>query len=130
MALPLIARIATKAIGWKVLKGGDKPSPSLGNAPIRISGKMMTSPSLKNKLEKATAKKVTAMMSYAKNEVKPLTPFDSGKARRNWKLIGRGKNLKLVNRVPYAQRLEQGWSKQRPNGMLTELIQKIHRKFK
>jgi len=130
MPLPFIASLVSRAVGWKLLRGGDKPTPTLGKAPFKLSGKMITSPGLKNKLEKATARKVQHIMSYAKHQIKPLTPIDSGKARRSWKVLGRGKSAQLVNRVPYAHRLEHGWSNQRPNGMLTELISKIHRKFK
>lgn len=127
MPLPLLARLVA-GVGFKLSK--DKPAPTLGNAPFRLTGKMQTSPSLKNKLEKAINRKVSSVMSYANMSVKPLTPVDSGKARRSWSLTGKGKNSALVNKVPYAKRLENGWSKQRPSGMLTQLISNIQRKFK
>jgi hypothetical protein len=127
MALPLIARLVA-GIGYRLSK--DKPTPTLGKAPIKVTGRIKTSPSLKIKLEKALNRKVSRMMGYAHMSVKPLTPIDSGKARSSWRLTGKGKHSKLVNKVPYAKRLENGWSGQRPNGMLTQLISKIQRKFK
>jgi hypothetical protein len=127
MPLPLIARLVA-GIGYRLSK--DKPTPTLGKAPIKVTGRIKTSPSLKIKLEKALNRKVSRMMGYAHMSVKPLTPIDSGKARSSWRLTGKGKHSKLVNTVPYAKRLENGWSGQRPNGMLTQLISKIQRKFK
>lgn len=110
------------------------------NAPIKISGIMYTSPSLHAKLEGASTKKVKAIMKFAKKKVKPLTPKDTGKARSGWKLAGSGKNTTLINSVPYVRYLEKcdhSWhshrrahSAQAPDGMLNDLMNQIHRKFK
>jgi hypothetical protein len=42
-----------------------------------------------------------------------ITPVDTGRARRNTKLRGRTINADYA----YAQRLDQGWSRQAPDGM-------------
>lgn len=126
--LPLLARLI--GVGFRISKDKPKPTPKLGNAPIKVTGRIRISPSLKNKLEKAINRKVSRMMGYAHMSVKPLTPIDSGKARSSWRLTGKGKHSKLVNTVPYAKRLENGWSGQSPSGMLTKLISNIQRKFK
>jgi hypothetical protein len=43
-----------------------------------------------------------------------LTPIRTGNARSNTVLRN---NKEIVAAYPYAQRLDQGWSKQAPNGM-------------
>jgi len=50
--------------------------------------------------------------------IRPRTPIDSGQARRGW----RKEDNRVVNRVPYIQRLEQGWSKQAPRGFVNQSI--------
>ena len=60
-----------------------------------------------------------ALKEFVKN-----TPIRSGNARRNTKL--KGKNV-IHARYPYAQRLDEGYSKQSPDGMskpTEEFIQK------
>lgn len=42
-----------------------------------------------------------------------VTPIDKGGARRKTKLRG----MTIVADYPYAQRLNEGWSKQAPDGM-------------
>jgi hypothetical protein len=43
-----------------------------------------------------------------------LTPIKTGNARSNTGLVGKNK---IVANYPYAQRLDQGWSRQAPAGM-------------
>lgn len=50
----------------------------------------------------------------AEDEFVRLTPVRSGNARRNTNLRN---NDTIVASYPYAQRLDEGWSKQAPNGM-------------
>ena len=85
---------------------------------------------LSRKLKKASDDKVEAVMQYALKEVKPLTPKDTGKARRGWHLEGKGTNTQLVNKVEYIGYLENGHSKQAPSGMMKPLKRKIRGKFK
>ena len=50
------------------------------------------------------------------------TPIKTGNARRRTDLVGN----KIVGAYPYAQRLDEGWSKQSPDGMIgptTEYIE-------
>lgn len=42
-----------------------------------------------------------------------LTPIKSGNARRNTSLSGNS----IIANYPYAERLDNGWSEQAPNGM-------------
>lgn len=51
----------------------------------------------------------------AEDKFVALTPIDTGNARSRTKLVG---NDTIEANYPYAQRLDQGWSKQAPNGMV------------
>ena len=64
------------------------------------------------------ANKVTnvAYKTFVKN-----TPVRSGNARRNTRL--RGNTIDAD--YPYAQRLEEGWSKQAPKGMTEPTIEEV-----
>lgn len=50
-----------------------------------------------------------------------ITPIRSGNARRNTRLSGD----EIVANYPYAQRLDNGWSKQAPMGMTKPTEKKI-----
>lgn len=50
----------------------------------------------------------------AEAKFKSLTPIDTGNARSRTKLVN---NDTIEANYPYAQRLDQGWSKQAPAGM-------------
>jgi hypothetical protein len=50
----------------------------------------------------------------AYREFVSLTPMRSGNARRNTSLQGN----QIQANYPYAQRLDEGWSKQAPRGMI------------
>lgn len=43
-----------------------------------------------------------------------ITPKDTGNARRKTRLV---KNKTIATNYPYAQRLDEGWSRQAPQGM-------------
>jgi len=49
------------------------------------------------------------------DKFKSLTPIKSGNARRNTDLKN---NNEIVADYPYAQRLDRGWSRQAPVGMI------------
>lgn len=50
------------------------------------------------------------------------TPVDTGNARRNWEASGIDEQvytfLNALTKTPYIRRLEYGWSKQAPQGMV------------
>jgi len=53
------------------------------------------------------------------------TPIQSGNARRGWKQTGRGKRTQVENRVPYIGRLDQGYSRQAPKGIVDPTINEV-----
>ena len=63
---------------------------------------------------------------------KKNTPIDKGQARRGWRLTRRvidstlsGTDYDVTNSVPHAVYLEQGRSKQAPNGILGPTVREI-----
>ena len=59
-------------------------------------------------------------------EFKRLTPIDRGNARRRTTL----KNNEIRADYPYATRLDQGWSKQAPQGMTQPFEQWVRAKVR
>jgi hypothetical protein len=60
-------------------------------------------------------KKLSQYPQDAEDKFVSLTPIRTGNARSNTVLRN---NKEIVAAYPYAQRLDQGWSKQAPNGMI------------
>ena len=64
-------------------------------------------------------------------EVKRFTPVKSGRARKGWKFRKRSDSqYRISNRVPYINRLDEGYSKQSPNGIVRPAVQEVARKTK
>lgn len=55
----------------------------------------------------------------ALDKFKELTPVDTGNARKNTSLKN---NKTIVANYPYAKRLNEGWSKQAPDGMVNPFL--------
>lgn len=69
------------------------------------------------------------------NTVKQFTPVRSGRAKRSWRLRKERKySYEVSNRVPYIDRLDEGYSKQAPQGMtrpaLREVLNRARRRFR
>lgn len=69
----------------------------------------------------------------------PASPFyEPGTLKGSWRIHWEGKiEATLMNQVPYAMRVENGWSTQAPNGMLKRavalypsIIQNLGEKYK
>ncbi len=50
------------------------------------------------------------------------TPIDTGRARRGWTSRSSGRTASIDNRTPYIEYLEQGHSRQAPNGFVRQAI--------
>lgn len=59
-------------------------------------------------------RELTRYPKDAEAKFKSLTPIDTGNARSRTTLVN---NETIRADYPYAQRLDQGWSRQAPNGM-------------
>jgi hypothetical protein len=53
------------------------------------------------------------------------TPVDTGRARRGWTRTSEGSE----NRVPYINALDDGHSKQAPNGIVKPALNKLRQRF-
>ncbi len=76
---------------------------------------------------KSIEKQLDKLPKEAYQEFVKLTPVKSGNARRNTKLRSK---TEIVADYPYAQRLDEGWSKQAPKGMTKPLEQFLLKRLK
>ena len=58
--------------------------------------------------------------------VKKLTPVDTGRAKRGWRMLRRRFGMIVINNVPYINYLDQGSSKKAPRGMTKPTLEKLN----
>lgn len=68
---------------------------------------------------------ISKLPTKALNVFKENTPIRKGNARRNTKL----RSNQIVANYPYAQRLDEGYSKQSPEGMVKPTEEYISEEF-
>lgn len=71
-------------------------------------------------------KQLDQLPDEAYNYFKSVTPIDTGNARRSTSKSGDTINA----HYPYAERLDKGWSKQAPKGMVKPTEQFIQKRIK
>lgn len=65
------------------------------------------------------------------DEARRITPVRSGRAKRSWKKQRKGRyGFSVMNKVPYAERLDAGYSKQAPRGITRPASKAVARKYK
>lgn len=64
------------------------------------------------------------------NTLKKNTPIRTGNARRGWSGKHTGNKAVVENKVPYIERLENGYSKQAPKGIINPTLTQLKGKFK
>jgi hypothetical protein len=88
-------------------------------------------------LEKEKDRVISQIAQDTLEIAKSKTPIDQGQARAGWRLEGAGSlagitvsatNYRIVNRVPHIVPLENGRSKQAPNGILGPTVREISRR--
>jgi len=62
---------------------------------------------------------------YATNQLRVVTPVDTGEARSGWELEKYGNNLTIVNDVEHVVYLNNGHSKQAPKYFIEQVLQTI-----
>jgi hypothetical protein len=72
-------------------------------------------------------KDITRLPNQAFNEWKKVTPEDTGNAKRKTRLKKNAKGGTIHARYPYAQRLDNGWSRQAPKGMYEPVLEFLRR---
>jgi len=75
---------------------------------------------------KSMRQQINRIPDEAYRVFKDETPKKSGNARNKTKL----KNKKIEANYPYAQRLDEGYSKQSPDGMIKPTVEFITQRFK
>jgi hypothetical protein len=79
-------------------------------------------------LEQEKDREMTRIAVDLLANAKSFTPIRSGRARRGWRLESTRNTKSAVNRVPYAARLDRGYSKQSPSGITRPTIRKTKRR--
>lgn len=116
MALPsVLARVGASLGTFRTLKGLNKINP--GKSPlagIKMDIKVDATKA-RNKFE-AMYEIPLDIIQAGYDTFKKVTPYNSGNAYRNTRLDER--ELEIQANYPYAERLDKGWSKQAPQGMV------------
>lgn len=77
---------------------------------------------LGRELTKEVEQFFSLVASEFKTQVTARTPIRSGQARRGWQQRQFARQQIVENQVPYIERLENGYSKQAPNGFVKQAI--------
>jgi len=91
---------------------------------IKVTGQRQVTASLEREKEKLVSTIAQDTLVVARSK----TPIDKGQARRGWRLESTFQQKKIVNRVPHIDALENGHSKQAPNGILGPTVREISRR--
>ena len=75
---------------------------------------------------KTMRQKINRIPDEAYKVFKSETPIRTGNARRKTRL----KNKQIQANYPYAQRLDEGWSNQSPDGMVKPTLEFIQKRFR
>lgn len=77
------------------------------------------------KLKRLEQKQSRLLANDIFRSVKDLTPVDTGRAKRNWRLLKRRFGYIINNAVPYIVFLDRGHSKQAPRGMTKPTFERL-----
>jgi len=91
---------------------------------FKVTGTRQVMRSLEREKENFMTRVATDILEIAKSK----TPIDKGQARRGWRLESSYRQKRIVNRVPHIDALENGHSKQAPNGILGPTVREITRR--
>jgi hypothetical protein len=82
-------------------------------------------------LETAIVEIVADVESTVFKTARANTPVLTGNAKRNWqRQNNKRKGFTVENRVPYIERLDQGYSRKKPKGMTGPTLTEINRRTK
>jgi hypothetical protein len=85
---------------------------------------------LRPQLKRLEIKQATLLANDIFRSVKNLTPVDTGKAKRNWRLLRRQFGFMVLNSVKYITFLDKGSSKQAPRGMTQPTFERLRARNK
>lgn len=118
MVLPLIGRFAATTALRSAVKAPS--TPKIEN--WKLVRKTKNIDKRINQLNRALPK----LVEHGYKVFKAETPIDTGNARRNTRRV----RNQIRGDYPYANRLNNGWSKQSPEGMTTPTIESIRKEVK
>jgi hypothetical protein len=78
-------------------------------------------------LDKTVGRIIREISNDLTKELRSRTPIDTGKARRGWREHISRRKATVKNKVEYISALEDGHSKQAPQGFVNQSINKIKR---
>jgi len=85
---------------------------------IQVTGVSQTLNGLRQEVDAYT----TDLLTNFTTEVIPRTPIDTGLARKSWQKRLNGKEKSVINTAPHITALEQGRSRQAPNGFVNQSL--------
>ena len=94
-----------------------------------LSIKVLGIDSALSKIDKNIETEVERVAVIVEEAVKKFTPIKSGRARRGWSKKETFQGFNVNNKVPYIGRLEEGYSKQAPKGIIGPTLREIKRKI-
>lgn len=92
---------------------------------LKIGADVTVSPNLQRRLGRALDDFTQDIIEQASMIARGFTPRKSGNAQRAWHVAGTGRKAEAINDVAYINRLDNGWSKQAPNGILKPTMRKL-----
>lgn len=95
-----------------------------------LSIKVIGIDSALNEIDKDLEAVVERVATIVEESVKKFTPIKSGRARRGWNKKETGQGFNVNNKVPYIGRLEEGYSKQAPKGIIKPTVREIKRRIR
>ena len=81
-------------------------------------------------IESEATRLIKSVADETFTDIIPNTPIRSGNARRNWSETVTPKAFQIKNSVPYIERLEAGYSKQAPKGIVGPTLTQLKGKYK
>lgn len=93
---------------------------------LKIKGAPEELAKIRKTLAEAEAKHLFNMSAATLQKLKSNTPVDTGKARDGWEMQV-GKDIKIVNNVPYIDALNAGHSKQAPQFFVERAVMDVGR---
>lgn len=97
---------------------------------MKLGIELVLSPSFTRTQQEELGRFVESVMSDVRSTASRRTPRRSGAAARAWKEQGSGTQTVVANDKPYIQRLDEGYSKQAPGGILKPTLKEIRRKYR
>lgn len=97
---------------------------------MKLGIKLDLGPNFTRTQREELGKFVESVMKDTQTFASKNTPKRSGAASRAWKTQGTGTETAVANDKPYIQRLDAGYSRQAPGGILKPTIKEIKRKYR